>query len=79
MLVLARKTGESIVIDGNIRLTIISHKGGVVRVGIQAPESVCVDRSEVHELRTQWQTPSEQTGARPNNKKQTNSLIARMT
>ena len=77
MLVLTRRIGESIVINGNISLKIIGHKGGGVRVGIEAPESVRVDRSEVHDLRERWQIPSEQNGSRTNTMKRTHSLMAR--
>jgi len=48
MLVLARKIGEEIVIEGNIRLTVVSIRGGLVRLGISAPPNVRVDRREVH-------------------------------
>lgn len=51
MLVLTRRPGEEIVIDGNIRLTVISVKGDRVRIGIDAPPSVVVDREEIHERR----------------------------
>lgn len=57
MLVLTRRPGESIVINGNIRLKIIGLKGGGVKLGVQAPDAVRVDRAEVHELRTQWLAP----------------------
>ena len=39
MLVLTRKTGEEIIIDGSIRITITSIKGSHVRIGITAPKS----------------------------------------
>jgi carbon storage regulator CsrA len=51
MLVLTRRPGEQIVIDGNIRLTVISVKGDRIRLGIDAPPSVVVDREEIHERR----------------------------
>ncbi len=46
MLVLTRKTGEEIVIDGNIRLT-FTIKGDKVKVGIDAPSHIRVDRQEI--------------------------------
>lgn len=49
MLVLTRKDGQEIVIDGHIRITIVSVKGDRVRVGITAPAEVRVDRDEVHQ------------------------------
>jgi carbon storage regulator len=51
VLVLTRKVGESIVIDGAIRVSIIGLKGGAVRLGVAAPLAVRVDRSEVHARR----------------------------
>lgn len=51
MLVLTRRPGEQIVIDGNIRLTVVSVKGDRIRIGIEAPPSVVVDRQEIHERR----------------------------
>jgi len=48
MLVLTRKIGEEIVIDGNIRVTITSIKGDKVRIGISAPPHVAVHREEVY-------------------------------
>ena len=52
MLVLSRKPGDEIVIDGNIRVTVVSVKGDRVRVGVNAPSTVSVDRAEVHERKT---------------------------
>lgn len=51
MLVLSRRPGEEIVIDNNIRVTIVSVKGDRVRIGVTAPEEVQVDRAEVHQRR----------------------------
>lgn len=48
MLVLTRSLEESIVIDGNIRVTILALKNGRVRLGIDAPADKRVDREEVH-------------------------------
>jgi carbon storage regulator len=51
MLVLSRRRGEAIVIDGNIRVRIVEIDGNRVRLGIEAPSAVTVDRSEVHDRR----------------------------
>jgi len=51
MLVLSRRSGEEIVIGGNIHVTVLSVQGDRVRLGITAPRSVAVDRQEVHERR----------------------------
>jgi len=55
MLVLARKIGQEIVIDGNIRIMVTAVRGGKVRLGIVAPPSVPVDRNEVHERRAAFE------------------------
>jgi carbon storage regulator len=49
MLVLSRKENETIVIDTNIRVTILRCGQGRVRIGIQAPEDVSIKRSELIE------------------------------
>jgi carbon storage regulator len=49
MLVLSRKTGESIVISGSIIVKIMRVEGDVVKLGIQAPAEVPVHRQEVYE------------------------------
>ena len=47
MLVLSRKVGEEIVIDGDIYLKILSVDGCRVRIGFDAPEDVRINRIEV--------------------------------
>jgi carbon storage regulator len=54
MLVLTRRIGEEIVINDNIRVTVVSIEGGKVRLGIAAPPEVRVDRQEVHERRKEF-------------------------
>lgn len=49
MLVLTRKPGEQIVIGNNIRITVVGVGPGRVKIGIEAPENVRVDRSEIFE------------------------------
>ncbi len=49
MLVLARKLDESIVIGDDITLKVISIEKGVVKLGIEAPSSVSIMRSELLE------------------------------
>jgi carbon storage regulator len=46
-----RRPDESIVIDGRIRVTIVSVKGDKVRLGIDAPPEIRVDRQEIHDRR----------------------------
>jgi carbon storage regulator len=49
MLVLSRKLNESIVIDGDIRITIVGIRGNHVRIGIEAPDSVRIIREELED------------------------------
>jgi len=49
MLILSRKPGESIVIDGRILVKIVRVEGDVIKVGIEAPIDVPVNRQEVYE------------------------------
>jgi carbon storage regulator len=49
MLILSRKPGESIVIDGKVRVTVMRLDGDVVKIGIEAPADVPVHRQEVYE------------------------------
>lgn len=48
MLILSRKESESIVIGGNIEVCIVEIRGDKVRLGIEAPKEIPVDRHEVH-------------------------------
>jgi carbon storage regulator len=55
MLVLTRRIGEEIVIDGNIRVVVTAIQGQKVRLGITAPPSIPVDRKEVHDRRAEFE------------------------
>ena len=54
MLVLTRRVGEEIVIDGGIRITVGAVQGEKVRIGVTAPPDVRVDRAEVHLRRSEF-------------------------
>ena len=47
MLVLSRRVGESIYIDGDIRVEIVKVNGNRVKIGIEAPDEVRILRSEL--------------------------------
>ncbi len=49
MLILSRKPGESIVIDGKVIVRIMRVEGDVVKVGIEAPIEIPVHRQEVYD------------------------------
>ena len=48
MLILTRRTGETLRLGDDITLTILGIKGNTVRVGISAPRDVAVHREEVY-------------------------------
>jgi len=54
MLVLTRKLGEEIIVDGRIRVTVVEIKGNKIRLGITAPPEVPVDRAEIHHRRQEF-------------------------
>jgi len=47
-LVLSRKAGEAIIIAGNVRVIVLAIQAGRVKIAINAPRSVTVDREEIH-------------------------------
>ena len=49
MLVLARKVGQSIIINDDVEVVVIEVRGDQVRLGIQAPKSIPVHRKELLE------------------------------
>jgi carbon storage regulator len=57
MLVLSRKHGESIVIDGGITVTVIKIKGNTVQIGIDAPREIPICRSELRNLSREFELP----------------------
>jgi carbon storage regulator len=49
MLILTRRPHESIRLGSRIRVTVLGFKGNQVRIGIEAPPDVSVDREEIWE------------------------------
>lgn len=58
MLVLSRKSDETIVIAGDIRITVLSVKGNRVRIGIEAPRDMPIRRSELTPLARATKPPT---------------------
>jgi carbon storage regulator len=75
MLVLSRKRDETIVIDGNIRITVVGIRGNHVRLGIEAPVEVPILRKELCVSDSQG---ADQTG-RPGRKALVNTTTPRET
>jgi carbon storage regulator len=56
MLVLTRRMNETIMIDGEIEVTILAVQGDRVRLGIKAPPHMRVDRLEIHQRRAETES-----------------------
>ncbi len=67
MLILSRKAGDSLVIDGRIHVKVIRVDGETVKIGIEAPADVPVHRREVYEeiQRNNQQALTRQSAALP--------------
>jgi carbon storage regulator len=55
MLALTRRLGETIIINGEIKATILGIKDNQVKIGILAPKKIKIYREEIHQ-KTQRQT-----------------------
>lgn len=58
MFVVGRGAGDEIVIDPEIRITVLAVRGRVARIGVEAPRSVPVLRQELLEQPTLAETTS---------------------
>jgi carbon storage regulator len=47
MLVLTRKSGESLIIGDDVVVTIVEIRGNQVKIGVEAPDSIKVYREEL--------------------------------
>ena len=66
VLVLTRKTKESIMIGDDIEIVVLSNDGSKVRLGIQAPASVPVHRREIYlEIHERQERDPQQDGPAP--------------
>ncbi len=66
MLVLTRKLGKQVVIDGHIVVTVIEVIGGQVKLGIEAPQQVGVVRGERVSATAEKEFCSHRNVAQPN-------------
>ena len=48
MLILTRRPSEILVISGGIRVHVMAINGNQVRIGVEAPKDVEVDREEIY-------------------------------
>lgn len=49
MLILTRKVGEKLIIGDNVTVSILSLKGNQIRIGIDAPRDIEINREEIHQ------------------------------
>ena len=65
MLVLTRKPGQTIAIDGTIRITVLSVKGRQVRLGVEAPAELRIVREETFPSREdEAETEAQEVGGK---------------
>ena len=66
MLILSRKAGDAIVIDGGIRIVVVQCDRGSVRIGIEAPPETTILRAElIEQVAAQNKRASVQSTAAP--------------
>ena len=56
MLVLSRKVGDKLVIDGNITVEVVKIQGNRISLGIVAPSNVKILRGELNQPKADAQT-----------------------
>ncbi len=56
MLVLSRKVGDKLVIDGNITVEVVKIQGNRISLGIVAPSNVKILRGELNQAKVNAQT-----------------------
>lgn len=61
MLVLSRKIGETLVIDGNVRITVVRVSGNRVALGVEAPDNVRVLRGELRPFDEEAVPPAQES------------------
>ena len=61
MLILTRRVGETVMIGNEVTVTVLGVKGNQVRLGVNAPKSVSVQREEIFHRIKRENTESENT------------------
>ena len=78
MLVLTRKSNQSIMIGDDIEVSVLSIMGEKVRIGIRAPREIPVFRKEVH-LEIVQERAREQAGGEDSLRSEVDAALERMS
>ncbi len=62
MLILTRKSGESIVVGDQIRVVVVEVKGRQVRLGVEAPDDMKIYRAEIFDRIQEENSRASQVG-----------------
>ncbi len=62
MLVLTRKSGESLIVGDDVIITVVEIKGGQVKLGVDAPKSIAIYRTELLEKITRQNIAAAKSG-----------------
>ena len=62
MLILTRKSGESIVVGDHIRVVVVEVKGRQVRLGVEAPDDMKIYRAEIFDRIQEENSRASQVG-----------------
>ena len=57
MLILTRRVGEAMKLGEEITVTVLGVRGNQVRIGIDAPKSVAIQREEIYSIAVADRTP----------------------
>ena len=57
MLILTRRVGEALKLGEDITVTVLGVRGNQVRIGIDAPKSVAIQREEIYSTAVTDRTP----------------------
>jgi carbon storage regulator len=57
MLILTRRVGEALKLGEDITVTVLGVRGNQVRIGIDAPKSVAIQREEIYSTNVTDRTP----------------------
>ena len=63
MLILTRRVGETVMIGEDIAITVLRVKGNQVRLGVDAPKTVSVQREEIYQRIQTETTPIDDADA----------------